>query len=64
MDALVVLAYKGQLAMACKANSMVSALEIHREMKSKGIKQDLSVSEETSEDWVVLLFPVGRDMLH
>ncbi|CAM9258489.1 unnamed protein product [Hapterophycus canaliculatus] len=42
MDALVILAYKGQLAMACKANSMVSALEIHREMKSKGIKQDLS----------------------
>lgn len=45
MEALVILAYKGQLAMACKVNSMLSALEIYQEMKSKGIKQDLSVSK-------------------
>lgn len=44
MDTLIILAYKGRLAMACKANNMMAALEIYREMKSKGIKQDLSVS--------------------
>lgn len=44
METLIILAYKGRLALACKANDMVAALDIHREMKSKGIKQDLSVS--------------------
>lgn len=44
IETLIILAYKGRLAMACKANDMVAALDIYREMKSKGIKQDLSVS--------------------
>lgn len=44
VQTLIVLAYKGSLALACKANDMVAALDIYREMKSKGIKQDLSVS--------------------
>lgn len=44
METLVILAYKSRLAIACKANDMMAALEIHREMKSKGVKQDLSVS--------------------
>lgn len=44
LETLIILAYKGRLAMACKVNNMVRALEIYREMKSKGIKQDLSVS--------------------
>eukprot|EP00903_Cladosiphon_okamuranus_P008688 g8324.t1 len=42
IETLIVLAYKAQLALACKANNMVSALEIYREMKTKGIHQDLS----------------------
>lgn len=43
IETLIILAYKGQLALACKANNMVSALEIYREMKTKGVTQDLSV---------------------
>lgn len=43
METLVILAYKSRLAISCKANDMVAALEIHREMKSKGVKQDISV---------------------
>ncbi|CBJ26017.1 conserved unknown protein [Ectocarpus siliculosus] len=42
METLILLAYKDELTLKCKANNMVSALEIHQEMKSKGIKQDLS----------------------
>lgn len=44
LETLIVFAYKGQLAMACKANNMVNALEIYREMKTKGIQRDLEVS--------------------
>lgn len=44
LETLVLLAYKGRLAELCKANDMVSALEVYREMKSKSIKQDLAVS--------------------
>lgn len=44
IETLKVLAYKGRLAMACKANNMMAALEVYREMQSKGIKQDPSVS--------------------
>lgn len=43
LETLVFLAYHGQLVTACKANNMLSALEIYQEMKSKGIKQDLAV---------------------
>lgn len=43
LETLVILAYKSRLAIACKANDMMAALEIHREMKNKGVKQDLSV---------------------
>ncbi|CAB1119970.1 unnamed protein product [Ectocarpus sp. CCAP 1310/34] len=42
METLILLAYKEELTLKCKANNMISALEIHQEMKSKGIKQDLS----------------------
>ncbi|CAM9736570.1 unnamed protein product [Ectocarpus sp. 12 AP-2014] len=42
METLILLAYKDELTLKCKENNMVSALEIHKEMKSKGIKQDLS----------------------
>ena len=47
IETLTIQAYKGQLALACKANNMVSALEIYREMKTKGVQQDLSVRGET-----------------
>lgn len=49
IETLIVLAYKGQLALACKANNMVSALEIYREMKTKCIQQDLSVRMGTQK---------------
>ncbi|CAM9590388.1 unnamed protein product [Ectocarpus fasciculatus] len=42
LETLILLAYKDELTLKCKANNMVSALEIHQEMKSKGVKQDLS----------------------
>eukprot|EP00752_Nemacystus_decipiens_P005171 g4693.t1 len=42
IETLTILAYKGQLALACRANNMVSALEIYREMKAKDIQRDLS----------------------
>ena len=44
METLVILAYKARLALECKANDMVAALEIYDEMREKGIKRDLSVS--------------------
>lgn len=44
METLVILAYKARLALECKANDMVAALEIYDEMKQKGVKRDLSVS--------------------
>ena len=44
IETLILLAYKGRLAMACKNNNMVAALDLYREMKSKEIKQDPSVS--------------------
>lgn len=47
-DALILMAYKGHLARMCKADNMVSALEIYREMKSKKIVPDLEVSTLSS----------------
>lgn len=43
VEAMVLTAYKKELALTCKVNDMVSALEMYREMKAKGIKQDLGV---------------------
>lgn len=43
LEAMVLMAYKARLAQTCKANDMISALEMYREMKTKGIKQDLGV---------------------
>lgn len=43
-EMLVFLAYQAQLAITCQDNNMMAALEIYREMKSKGIRQDVSVS--------------------
>lgn len=67
METLILLAYKDELTIKCKANNMVSALEIHQEMKSKGIKQDLSVRKALwffccclVANWMVLLFPRGK----
>lgn len=58
VDALIALAYKGRLARASKSNDMVSALEVYREMKAKGVKQDLSVSASSlSREKRLLWFP-------
>lgn len=54
IETLTILAYKGQLALACKANNMVSALEIYREMKTKGVQQDLPVRGKTKLCWVCI----------
>ena len=54
IETLVILAYKSRLAITCQANDMVGALEIHREMKNKGVKQDLSVSFFQGVDCLLL----------
>lgn len=51
IETLKVLAYKGRLAMACKENNMMTALEVYREMQSKGIKQDPSVSHGGGQEY-------------
>lgn len=43
VEGMVLTAYKKELALACKANDMMSALDMYREMEVKGIKHDLEV---------------------
>lgn len=63
METLVTMAYRARLAVTCKANDMVAALEIYREMKTKGVKQDLAV--RFSDVWwpILMIGLVAQDFL-
>lgn len=45
-DTLIFMTYKARLAEMCRADNMLAALDIYKEMKSKRIFQDLEVSIE------------------